>query len=229
MFGKNRKEVIWRRLDNSAKIFPLASSKKYSSVFRISAVMKENIRPQELKKAVELALEKFQSFRVRLRSGFFWYYFEYNAKEILVEPENNYPCKYIDPNTNNQYLFKVTYFEKKINIDIFHSLTDGNSAIQFFKEIVYSYIELCDPEKTKEEYRSDRKIVYDTEDSYLKNYKKKMKGNASSKKAYVLQGKKLPLNAIAVTHEIINLQQLKEKAKENRSDDYTIFNCCFML
>ena len=62
-----------------------------------------------------------------------------------------------------------------------------------------------------------------------KNYKKKMKGNASSKKAYVLQGKKLPLNAIAVTHEIINLQQLKEKAKENRSDDYTIFNCCFML
>ena len=50
------KQNNWRRLDNSAKIFPIASSKKYSSVFRLSAVLKETIEPEILKKAVNLAL-----------------------------------------------------------------------------------------------------------------------------------------------------------------------------
>ena len=142
MKRKEKKELIWRKLDNSAKIFPLSSSRKYSSVFRLSAVMKENISPKLLEKAVNNALNKFEFFKVRLKKGFFWYYFEYNDKKIVIEEEKDYPCKYIDPNTNNDYLFKVTYFERKINIDIFHSLTDGNSAIQFFKEIVYQYIEI---------------------------------------------------------------------------------------
>ena len=32
MRRKEKKELVWRRLDNSAKIFPLSSSRKYSSV-----------------------------------------------------------------------------------------------------------------------------------------------------------------------------------------------------
>ena len=43
MRRKEKKELVWRRLDNSAKIFPLSSSRKYSSVFRISAVMKDKV------------------------------------------------------------------------------------------------------------------------------------------------------------------------------------------
>lgn len=133
MLNKNKKDVNWRRLDNSAKIFPLSSSKKYSSVFRLSAVMKENINPKILEEAVEVAINKYIFFKVKLKRGFFWYYFEDNPKKIKIEEEINYPCKYIDPNVNNSYLFKITYFERKINIDIFHSLTDGNTAVQFFK------------------------------------------------------------------------------------------------
>lgn len=215
MLNKNKKDVNWRRLDNSAKIFPLSSSKKYSSVFRLSAVMKENINPKILEEAVEVAINKYIFFKVKLKRGFFWYYFEDNPKKIKIEEEINYPCKYIDPNVNNSYLFKITYFERKINIDIFHSLTDGNTAVQFFKEIVYTYIELMHPEKFKEEYRSDRKINFDTEDSYLKNYDKKIKNNRGSKKAYILRGKKLPFNAISVTHQIIDLNKLKEVAQNN--------------
>ena len=51
-----------------------------------------------------------------MKQGFFWNYLEYNSKEPVVEKERDYPCKYIDPKTSNNYLFKVTYFEKKINI-----------------------------------------------------------------------------------------------------------------
>ena len=50
---KDKKEVLyWRRLDNSAKIFPISAGKKYSTVFRLSAVLKEKIKPDILKIAV---------------------------------------------------------------------------------------------------------------------------------------------------------------------------------
>ena len=213
MRRKERKELMWRKLDNSAKIFPLSSSKKYSSVFRISAVMKEKISPRLLEKAVNRALEKYEFFKVRLKQGFFWYYFEYNDKKIVIEEEKDYPCKYIDPATNNDYLFKVTYFDSKINIDIFHSLTDGNSGIQFFKEIVYQYIEIAHSNDFKNNLRTSRKIDVNVEDSYLKNYNKKAKNSEINKKAYLLRGKKIPFEAIRATHEIINLTELKEQTK----------------
>lgn len=213
---KNKKEnkLYWRRLDNSAKIFPIAAGKKYSTVFRLSAVMKEKVDSRILYESVNLTLDKYPSFKVRMKEGFFWYYFEYNSKKPIVEEEKGYPCKYIEPRTNNYYLFKVTYFENKINIDIFHSLTDGNSGNMFFKEIIYNYLELLHKDELKEE-RSTRKIVeYDTEDSYMKNYDKKAKGNSSSKKAYVLKGRKIGFGAISVIHEIIDLEALKEESKK---------------
>lgn len=131
---KKRKEnnLYWRRLDNSAKIFPISAGKKYSTVFRLSVVLTEKVEPNILKEAVNQALSKYISFKVKMKTGFFWFYFEENLKEPKVEEEKDYPCTYIDPKKNNDYLFKVTYFENKINIDIFHSLTDGNSRIYFF-------------------------------------------------------------------------------------------------
>lgn len=210
-----QKQASWRRLDNSAKIFPIASSKKYSSVFRLSAVLKERVNPKTLKMAVKIALDKIPSFKVKLKKGLFWYYFEENGKDIRIEKEKNYPCKYIDPNTNNDYLFKVTYYENKINVDIFHSLTDGNSGVIFLKEIVYTYIELAHPQDFNTNLRMERKLSNNTEDDYLKNYNKNSKPAKGGKKAYILKGKKLPLAAIGVIHVNINIEELKKKAKEN--------------
>ncbi len=190
---KKRKMNNWRKLDNSAKIFPISTGKKYSTVFRLSAVLKENVEPKILEEAVNQTLEKYKFFKVRMKSGFFWYYLEDNVKHPKIEEEQDYPCKYIDSRHNNNYLFKVTYFQNKVNIDIFHSLTDGNSGTTFFREIIYTYLEIMHPEVLDEEERRVRKIDYDmnAEDSYMKNYDKKAKSNASGKKAYILKGKKI--------------------------------------
>ncbi len=212
-----KEKLYWRRLDNSAKIFPISAGKKYSTVFRLSVVLKEKIQPEILQVAVEKALEQYELFRVRLKNGFFWNYLEYNPKKIFIEEEKEYPCKYIEPKENNHYLFKVTYFDKKINIDIFHSLTDGNSGVMFFREIVYNYIELAHKEEFQEELRIKRKFDLSTEDSYIKNYNKKAKGNNSAKKAYKLAGRKIKLGAISAIHEIIDLNQLKQEAKKNEA------------
>ena len=77
--------MSWRRLDNSAKIFPISNGKKYSTVFRLSAILKEDIEPKLLQEAVKIALEKYRSFQVKMKMGFFWYYFENNTKEPIVE------------------------------------------------------------------------------------------------------------------------------------------------
>lgn len=218
----------WRKLDNSAKIFPISNGKKYSTVFRLSAVLREKVNQKILEEAVNIVLEEYKSFKVRMKTGFFWYYLEYNPKKPIIKEEKEYPCKYIDPKTNNQYLFKVTYFDKKINIDIFHSLTDGNSGNIFFREIIYTYLELAHPDVFKEQ-RKIRKIDYNTEDSYVKNYDKKAKSNVSAKKAYLLKGNTIPFGAVSAIHEIIDLEDLKEETKKYNITITRIFNCCFNL
>lgn len=210
-----KNKLPWRRLDNSAKIFPMSTGEKYSTVFRISAVLKEEVQPQILQKAVVDTLEKYQSFKVRMKAGLFWYYLEQNNKEPIVEEEKDYPCKYINPKKNKGYLFKVTYFKAKINIDIFHSLTDGNGGNTFFREIIYTYLEMCHRDELNPDNRQTRKIEeYTTEDSYMKNYDKKVKSSRSGRRAYELKGNKIKLGAISSIHQIIDLEQLKQESKK---------------
>ena len=127
MKSKKKEDLSWRRLDNYAKLFPLASTKRYSSVFRISITLKEKIDPNILEKAVNKALVKFKLFKVRMRRGFFWYYFENNTKSVVIEEEHDYPCKYIDLPANNDYLFKITYFENKVLFDFNKSVVRYNT------------------------------------------------------------------------------------------------------
>ena len=199
----------WRKLDNSAKIYPLSTSIKFSSVFRLSVVLKNKINPKILKKALINTLEKYEVFKVKMKTGLFWYYLEENSKEPIIEEENRYPCKYIEPKTNNDYLFKVTYFQNKINIDIFHALTDGNGGNIFFRELVYTYLEMNHTKELNKESRKPRKIEYTEEDSYIKNYSKNIKNNAHNKRAYILKGKNIKLGAVSVIHQIIDLDKLK--------------------
>lgn len=211
---KKENKLPWRRLDNSAKIFPMSTGERYSTVFRLSAILKNDIQPEILQKAVESTLEKYEAFKVRMKAGMFWYYLEQNNKKPKVEEERDYPCKYINPRRNRGYLFKVTYFKNKVNIDIFHSLTDGNGGTTFFREIVYTYLEMCYPGDLKQENRQVRKIEYDIEDSYIKNYNKKIKTNAPNPRAYELRGKKIKLGAISAIHQIIDSEQLKKECSK---------------
>ena len=131
----------WRRLDNVAKVFSL-HSKNNTNVFRYSVILKEEIDSKILEKALNKTLNAYRAFKVKISSGFFWNYLEINNKKIIIEEESEIPCKRIDFEKNNDYLFKVTYYKNKINLDIFHVLTDGTGAIKFLKSIIYNYLSL---------------------------------------------------------------------------------------
>lgn len=210
MREKESSKLKWRKLDNSAKLFPILSNKKFSTVFRISIVLHQPIEQERLQEAVERTVNDISSFKVRLRKGFFWYYLEHNSKNPIVEEEMQYPCKYIDKEENNNYLFKVTYYECKINLDVFHSLTDGTTALEFLKAIAYCYFDLK-RQKNADVRIGTKQIDLDTnntEDSYIKNYEKHLGKNNSTKKAYLLKGKKLPLYGVGVTHIRIHLKEV---------------------
>ena len=205
----------WRRLDNTAKIFPVIAGENLSSVFRISAILKNDVVPGTLQRALEEVLPQFEGFSVKLRKGFFWYYFEHNSRMPVIERENTYPCKYIDPHSNQLFLFRVTYFGKRINLEVFHAVTDGLGAVQFLKALVYRYLDLIKNPRTG--HLSPQKISSDVsmnvEDSYVRHYKKTRKQKYSSRKAYHLKGEYLPLDEENILHGYIGLKELKAVSK----------------
>ena len=209
--SKNEKKKSWRKLDNSAKIFPLSESNKYSTVFRYSVILKEEVDKAVLEKAVVKALTRYKEFKVKMTRGIFWYYLEENKKKPIIQEEIYYPCKRIKPIYNNDYLFSVTYFERKINIEIFHSLTDGNGGLIFFREIIYNYLEMKHTELVDKEERKARKVKIDSEDSYMANFDKKAKKSKGNKRAYILRGKELKFNQVSVNHLLINNDDIKKE------------------
>ncbi|HEY8444923.1 MAG TPA: hypothetical protein VIK94_02200 [Bacilli bacterium] len=135
----------WYKLDNAAKIFPPVSSKRRTNIFRLSFEMDTEVDPLILQKALEIVIERFPMYKVRMKKGVFWYYLEPNKAYVPLHRESPYICRMIENyDDNNGYLFRLSYFYKRISLETFHSLTDGYGALEFLKSIVYSYLELQD-------------------------------------------------------------------------------------
>ncbi len=209
-------QTKWRRLDNTAKLFPVIANENLSNVFRVSVTLKQAVVPEILQHALEDVIPWFDGFHVRLRRGFFWYYFETNKKIPIVEKEATYPCKYIDPHSNNHFLFRVSYYDKRINLEVFHAITDGMGAVNFLKELTYHYLKLIKEGDSlnSENIRPSRECILDTEDSYVKNYKRLSKKPYTTKRAYQLEGELLYLDAVSIIHGYVDVLTLKKKCKE---------------
>lgn len=215
--GKREKEIKWDKLDNTAHLFPVIANETMTSVYRISVTLKEKIERERLQEALEIVLPWFDVFNSRLKRGFFWYYFETNRKAApRVVEETTYPCLYMAPYTNNNYLFRVTYYERRINLEVFHVLTDGMGAIHFLRELVYQYLRLSHKElggKMGNHLSSDTSL--NKEDSYIKNYKKSHKKVYKTEKAFLLKGEHLQQGQLGVIHGYLPVSQLKEAAHKH--------------
>lgn len=201
----------WRRLDNTAKLFPVVSSENLTNVFRVSCTLNTKIDPEILQKALVEVLPWFEGINVRLRKGIFWYYFESKKKIPLIEKEATYPCKYLNPTDPGHFLFRVSYYDKRINFEVFHAITDGMGALNFLKELTYMYLHIL--HKSKELVPSSNCIL-GIEDSYVRNYKKLPNKTYSTQKAYHLKGDTLYLDTISIIHGYLDMTALKKKCKE---------------
>ena len=209
---KSYKEIRWERLDNTAHLFPVIAGESMSNVYRISVTLSELVEPALLQEALDIVLPKFDGFNLRLRQGIFWYYFEENGKPApRVRKEHTFPCRFIHQNKNHSYMFRVTYYKYRINLEVFHVLTDGMGGINFLKELTYQYLRLAHPQlKEKVGDSLDSSTSLNREDSFLKNYKKSSQKGYQTKKAYLLKGERLPAGEFGVMHGYMPVEELKK-------------------
>ena len=213
--GKKRsmsQEIRWDKLDNTANLFPVIAGESMSNVYRISVTLTELVDHELLQEALDIVLPKFDGFNLRLQKGIFWYYFEENGNPApKVKEENTYPCRFIVQNKNKHYLFRVTYFKYRINLEVFHVLTDGMGGINFLKELTYQYLRLCHPE-IREKVGDDLNCgtSLNREDSFIKNYRKSSSKPYQTQKAYLVKGEKLLPGEFGVMHGYMKIPALKE-------------------
>ena len=101
----------WYKLDLSANVYPTLQRKNFSSLYRLSILLKEDIQPSLLQKAVDMTLPRFPSFKVALRKGLFWRYLEPNNRPgPFVQPDISNPCMPLHFKGNNRYLIRVSEF-----------------------------------------------------------------------------------------------------------------------
>ena len=213
---RRREQLAWDKLDNTANLFPVIATEDMTNVYRISVTLTEEIDRILLQEALNRILPQFLIFRMRLRMGAFWYYFEENTRPApIVREEYSSPGAYIDKSRNNHYMFRVTYYQCRINLEVFHALTDGAGGIIFLKELVYQYLRLKYPELLEvEKDKISSGIFLDKEDSYLKNFKKAHSKVYKSERALTLKGEKLPKGEMGVVHGYMPVDQLKAAGKK---------------
>jgi len=193
MPNRRPRDTTWFKLDNAAKIYPALKNSKDSFVYRIAVRLKDTIKPDMLQDALVDLAPRFPSMFVRIKHGFFWYYLEANPKLPQIHPEPALINQKIDSQANNHFFFSVFYYQNRISLETFHSLCDGDAAIEFMKALIFRYLQLLG-----HDVKSDGKILTvdqypspeETEDSFVKYADKSGKKREAIIPAYHVRAKK---------------------------------------
>ena len=212
------KNQDWFKLDNSAKIFPSVSNYKETNTFRVSISLTEEIDPKNLQKAVDIILNRYPMFKVKLKKGLFWNYFDYNSNPFVISKMIYKICGEIDPKDNNGYLFRIMYRNKDIAIEMFHSLADGGGVMVLLKSLVYEYLLLMDKKIKPDNLiltKTERPEYEEYEDANVKYYNKKNRKHIPEQKAYRIKGTQISDENTGLVSGIINTQDLLNLSREN--------------
>ena len=211
-----KKPIEWTRLDNAAKIFPPTSNEKDTKVFRFVCELKEEINKEMLQTALERTMTLFPLYRTVLRKGVFWYYFESTELMPEVKEEDKHPCSMLYYPNRKNLLFEVTYYKKRINLEVFHALTDGTGALAFLKTLLYYYITMQHEGDFGEKLPTldyDASLTQKMDDSFLKHYSgKKTKKKNRLPKAYQIIGRRSIDNRLKVIEGVMSVKEVIAQA-----------------
>ena len=208
-----RKDKKWYKLDNAGKIFPPTSNRRDPKVFRFACELYEDIEEETLQKALDKTLEEYPLFLSSLKKGLFWYYLESSNVYPKVTKEENIICDRLD----NELLFRVSYYRKRINLEVYHALTDGTGTLYFLRSLVANYLII--KHKIKKQIIMDTTSLYEKEaDSFEKYYKRSKKIKIpKNARAYNLSGNKYPEDRLKVIEGIVSTSDILKLAKRNHT------------
>lgn len=179
----------WYKLDNAAKIIPSSAKGADTRVFRICCELKETVDPDILQQAHDEVTEDFPLFRCVLKKGFFWYYLEDSDLKLLVTEDHLSACCPIYYPGRTNLLYRVNYFENRINLEMFHVLADGTGGFIFLKRLVARYLEIKHGISSAR-YEGETSSVSEKEgDAFDKYYKRQKLGGQLKQLRHLSVGK----------------------------------------
>lgn len=200
----------WYKLDNVGTFYASLTNKRIPGVFRFTATMIEDVDKDILLAALKKTISLLPNINVSLKAGFFWYYLEQSNEEVEVLEDNGNVCSRIYTSKYPR-LFRVTYYKKRINLELSHVLSDGRGTLEIFKVLINSYIALkYNIEINVNETSSS--LLEKVEDSFDKYYKKGKKAKNNNKNIYRYNKIKLTNNRINFYEVHLNSKKLLEIA-----------------
>ncbi len=130
----------WVPLDNAAKIYPAARTKTWSNVFRLSVTLTETVDVDLLQEALDGIIKRFPTIAARLRRGVFWYYLQEVSQAPAVGREHSFPLVPMGREELRRCAFRVIVYRRRIAVEFFHALTDGNGGLIFLKTLTAEYL-----------------------------------------------------------------------------------------
>lgn len=209
----------WYKLDLSAIVYPTLQRRDFSSVYRLSVVLKEEVDPQVLQKALDMTLPRFPTYKAAIRKGLFWRYLEPNNRPgPFVQEDVKNPCQPMYFKANNRYLVRVYYFGKRIALEAHHSLGDGTGGMCVLQTLTATYLRLLGhdgianggfvldihEEPDKEEL----------EDAYMRYANAKVCPPRLGEKAYRVRGTKEPFYTLNIIDGILSVSEVMAVAKK---------------
>ena len=136
----NERKLKWMHLDNAAKIYPAAATSRWNNIYRLSATLKYDVDREVLQSALDVTVRRFPSIAVKLKRGVFWYFLEEIKHAPKIQDEKSYPLVRMPFDDIRHCAFRVLVYKKRIAVEFFHALTDGNGGLIFLKTLVAEYL-----------------------------------------------------------------------------------------
>lgn len=211
----------WYKIDNVSKLFLADHTDRNPKTMRVCCTLNEDIDPELLQKALEETIVELPQFQLRIRRGFFWHYMEKSTAIPEVVPESGRPCPRLYGRGYKGILhYRVSYFRNRINIDLFHALSDGTGLFFLLRTLVLNYLKLAHPGEldnvslagavsSAEQVRDSYEQFYDDAESTIipKTILNKKKA------AYHIQSLKLPYDQLQFFEVHLEADKLLKAAK----------------
>lgn len=214
--NKRNERKIWYKLDLSAIVYPTLQRRDFSSVYRLSVVLRETIRPEILQQAVDIALKRFPTYKVAIRKGLFWRYLEPNNRPgPFVQPDIKNPCMPMPFKANNRYLIRIYYHECRIALEAHHSLGDGTGGMCVLQTITAVYLRLLGHSVSNGGFVlniNEEPHPEELEDAYMRYANAKVCPPRPSEKTYRVRGTKEPFYTLNIIDGIMSVKEVMEAA-----------------
>ena len=208
----------WYKLDLSAIVYPTLQRRDFSSVYRLSVVLKEEIDPLVLQRALDLTLPRFPTYKAAIRRGLFWRYLEPNERPgPFVQEDVKNPCQPMYFRANNRYLVRVYYFRNRIALEAHHSLGDGTGGMCVLQTLTATYLRLLGHDEIKNggfvldiHEEPDKEEL---EDAYMRYANAKVCPPRLEEKTYRVRGTSEPFYTLNIIDGILSVSQVTRVAK----------------